>query len=243
VSSETSWSTLAARLKAALGLEHEPIALAFSAEPPPRLASYRAAPPEPSASGRAGSVPAGCCFWADAETASFTTSAADHANCSVGSYTHGFLALADAATRDDTKALLASGWVGEADLAAAPAVAGAPEHVSYGPLRAAAFEPDLVLLRLSPKALMTVQSACPELELAGKPQCQIIPRAREQGALVASLGCAVSRARSGLPAGELTCALPARKLATTVERLERAARAEKTVAGFAHADRKRFARG
>jgi uncharacterized protein (DUF169 family) len=243
VSGETSWRTLAARLKAALGLAHEPVALAFSMEPPPGVAAYRSAAPAPTWSGRTGAVPAGCCFWAEAEEASFTTTAADHANCSVGSYTHGFLALADAAARDDTEVLLASGWVSEADLVATPAVAEAPEHVSYGPLRAAAFEPDLVLLRLSPEALMTLQSACPELELAGKPQCQIIPRAREEDALVASIGCAVSRARTDLPAGELTCALPARRLATTVERLERAAGAEQTVAGFAHADRKRFARG
>jgi hypothetical protein len=36
----------------------------------------------------------------------------DHANCSVGSYTHGLLDLEAAAARDDTAALLRSGWVG-----------------------------------------------------------------------------------------------------------------------------------
>jgi uncharacterized protein (DUF169 family) len=198
---DSSWTALAERLKAALALKHEPIAIAFGAGPPPGVAAYRGAQPSASASGRTGSIPAGCCFWAEAETATFTTRTADHANCSVGSYTHGLIPLEQAAKRDDTQALLASRWVGEAELAGTPAVGGAPRHVTYGPLRDAAFVPDVVLMRLTPEALMSLQSACPELELAGKPQCQIIPLAREQGSLVASLGCAVSRTRTGLPPG------------------------------------------
>lgn len=228
-------------LMAALGLEHPPIAIAFASVPPAGVAAYRAVQPPAAANGRTGTVPAGCCFWPEAETTTFTTAAADHANCSVGSYTHGLIPLDRAATRDDTQALLASGWVVEADLTRTPAVVGAPHHITYGPLRDAAFVPDVVLLRLTPEALMILQSACPELELAGKPQCQIIPRAREHGSLVASLGCAVSRARTGLPASEMTCALPARKLAETVERLEHSLHADAVVAGFAHADRERFA--
>lgn len=241
--SDTSLAVLAECLKAALGLEHEPIAIAFGSGPPPGVDPYRGIQPLASASGRTGTVPAGCCFWAEAETATFTTTAADHANCSVGSYTHGLIALEQAATQDDTQALLASGWVAEADLAGTSAVGGAPRHVTYGPLRDAPFVPDVVLVRLTPEALMTLQSACPELQLAGKPQCQIISRAREQGSVVASLGCAVSRARTGLPASEMTCALPARELAGTVERLERGVQAGETVVGFAHADRERFASG
>ena len=90
---------------------------------------------------------------------------------------------------------------------------------------------------------MAFQSACPELQLAGKPQCQIIPCAREQRSLVASLGCAVSRARTGPPASEMTCALPARDLTATVERLERGVPADQVAAGFARTDRERFAEG
>jgi uncharacterized protein (DUF169 family) len=108
-------------------------------------------------------------------------------------------------------------------------------------LREAAFAPDVVLLRLAPAALMTLHSACPELQLTGKPQCQIIPRAHEQGALVASLGCAVSRTRTGMPASEMSCALPGRGLAAIVERLELGARADEAVASLARADRQGFA--
>lgn len=45
-----------------------------------------------------------------ATTESFSTTAADHANCSVGSYTHGFLTLEEAASKDDVCAVLESGW-------------------------------------------------------------------------------------------------------------------------------------
>lgn len=237
----SGWAALADRAKTALGLEHEPITLALSRAAPRGLAEYESSEPPATDSGRTGAVPAGCCFWADAEGASFATSAADHANCSVGSYTHGLVSLEQAAAGDDTEALLASGWVAEADLAAAPAVAGAPTHVTYGALAEAAFVPEVVLIRLAPQELMTLQGACPELVLARKPQCQIVPVAREHAQLVASLGCAVSRARTGLPAGEMTCALPAGQLASVVERLERVAEADRVVAGFASADQTRFA--
>jgi hypothetical protein len=51
-------------------------------------------------------VPAGCVFWIKGATASFAMMAADHTNCSVGSFTHGFLTLEEAATKDDVAAVL-----------------------------------------------------------------------------------------------------------------------------------------
>jgi hypothetical protein len=43
-----------------------------------------------------------------------------------------------------------------------------------------------------------------------------------------SLGCAVSRARTGADPGRLTCALPTRTLLDAVDALEAAARADRT---------------
>ena len=82
---------------------------------------------------------------------------------------------------------------------------------------------------------MTLQGACPELALVTKPQCQIVPLA-VGGAIVASPGCAVSRVRTGLPEGELTCALPARELDDIVGRLARSTEADEAVTSFAGAD-------
>jgi hypothetical protein len=77
--------------------------------------------------------------------------------------------------------------------------------------------------------------------LVTKPQCQIIPLAYA-GEMVVSPGCVVSRARTNLPAGELTCAFHGRALPEIVGRLERLAAADHAVAEYAVAnDRQYFA--
>jgi hypothetical protein len=60
----------------------------------------------------------------------FATVAADHANCSVGSYTHGLLWLEAAAQRDDIGTLLESDWVSLEDFEALPKVSGEPNATS-----------------------------------------------------------------------------------------------------------------
>jgi hypothetical protein len=50
----------------------------------------------------------------------------------------------------------------------------------------------------------------------------------------------VSRVRTGLPAGELTCALPARELSAIVEKLEHAVAADQAVGDFAADDRRQY---
>ena len=207
-----------------LDLEHAPVAVTFHAEEP--------APGEPRI--RPAAEPAGCCFWAKAERDRLHTTAADHAHCSVGSYTHGFISLAEAAAGDDTAALVGSGWVTDADLAGAPAVATTPAAITYEPVEEAD-DLDVVLIRLTAASLMTLQGACPELSVVTKPQCQIVPLALE-GTIAVSPGCAVSRVRTGLPSDELTCALPARELAEIVARLTRSRAADAAVSAYADSD-------
>ena len=62
--------------------------------------------PAPTPDGRTGRVAAGCVFWMHAPERTFSTAPADHANCSVGSYTHGLLSLEEAATHADIGALV-----------------------------------------------------------------------------------------------------------------------------------------
>jgi uncharacterized protein (DUF169 family) len=218
----TSFPVLAQRLIDLLGLDAAPVAITFDA------------PSAPTSAEPVTAQPAGCCFWQPAEQVRLDTFPADHANCSVGSYTHGLIPLARAAAGDDTAALVGSGWVGEADLAAAAALPFTPTSITYQPL-ADAEQPDVVLARLSPTALMTLQGAVPDLRLSGKPQCTIVPLAHAGQAAV-SPGCAVSRTRTGLPAGELTCAIPARDLESILDRLESTAAADQAVSAFAAAD-------
>jgi uncharacterized protein (DUF169 family) len=235
------WAELASRLGRALKLTAEPIGIAFlDADTLCEARAFDEPIASPNDAGRTGSVPAGCVFWIKAPAGAFTTSAADHANCSVGSYTHGFLTLAEAARKDDVAAVLASGWVKEADVAAIPRVAARPDRIVYGPLAALAATPDVVLLRITGLALMTLKDAFPALRIEGKPQCHIVAIAHESGELAASVGCALSRARTGMKAEELTCALPARRLPEIVAALEAAAELDRAMARYASADRQRF---
>ena len=238
---QPDWRSLNDRLVATLKPYAPPIAISF-------LAEGQAAPvarldddfPEPNASGRTGQVPAGCVFWIRGAGESFATTAADHANCSVGSLTHGFLTLAEAVTKDDVGAVLESGWVDEVAVKQLPVVTTKPGTVVYGPLAESRTEPDVVLLRINGLALMILKDAFPDLRIEGKPQCHIIAIAKEQGTVAASVGCALSRSRTGMKSEEMTCAIPVRRLNEVVDALESTLSLDRAMASYASADAKRF---
>ncbi len=232
--------TLDQDLRALLGLAVPPIAIAFAPALPPDLKRPAGARPVPTPDGRTGAAPAGCVFWMKAVETSFATIAEDHGNCSVGSLTHGFKSFAEAASGADVAALLAAEWISVAAAGAIPAVKERPGAVLYGPLAQGAFDPDVILLRLNGKQLMLVNDAWPELRFEGKPQCHIIPLAKDSGDVAVSSGCMLSRVRTGMPNNEVTCALPAAKLGALIQRLKQAQRADMQVAAYAAEDAQRF---
>jgi uncharacterized protein (DUF169 family) len=241
-SSDTSWPALSARLTAALAPVAAPVAISFKRADQAVTAPRRgAAYPEANEHGRTGQVPAGCVFWMHGSNETFATSAADHANCSVGSYTHGFLSLEEAATKDDVGAVLESGWVDEAAVMGLPVVTERPEAVVYGPLADATETPDVVLLRISGLGLMTLKDAVPEMVIEGKPQCHIVAIAKEQNAVAASVGCALSRARTGMRPEELTCVIPGGRLEEVTAALEATVGLNRSMAHYAATDAQRFA--
>ena len=101
-------------------------------------------------------------------------------------------------------------------------------------------EPDVVLLRINGLGLMTLKGAFPEMPIEGKPQCHVVAMAKEQGAVAASVGCTLSRTRTGMKAEEMTCALPARRLGEIVDALEATVKLNRAMASYASADAKRF---
>ena len=175
------WRSLSDRLMIALKPIAPPLAISFlapgQAAPAARRSEVYA---QPNEQGRSGQVPAGCVFWIKGATASFATNAADHANCSVGSFTHGFLTLEEAASKDDVCAVLELGWVDVASVQRLPHVKEKPQSIVYGPL-AEASAPDVVLLRINAFGLMTLKDALPGLRIEGKPQCHIVAIAKELG--------------------------------------------------------------
>ena len=235
----TDCRRLADDLVSALALTHPPLAISFTNDAPIGVPSFDAPLPAPTADGRTGRVPAGCVFWMKAADRTFTTVAEDHANCSVGSVTHGFKTLTDVAQKADVGALVQSGWVSPEMFPQIPVVAERYRFVVYGPLRDAALPPDVVLLRVNAKQAMTVSDAFPDAKFEGKPQCHIIPMAK-QGAVAVSVGCMLSRVRTGMPNTEMTCAIPGRRLADVVQKLQAVREIDNTVAQYAAADAQRF---
>ena len=235
------WKALADRLTGTLHLTTAPIGIGFSREAPPDVPAFDAPIPSPSADGRTGRVPAGCVFWVHAAENVFTTETADHGNCSVGSFTHGLRSAEEVAGNGDVAALVGSGWAPETLFSVLPQVSGRPSHVTYGPVGSFPGDPDVVMIRLNGKQLMVLSDAEPNLLIEGKPQCHIIPLAREKQEVAASVGCMLSRVRTGMPSTEMTCAIPAARLAELVEKLERTNAVDSVVAQYASEDAARFA--
>jgi uncharacterized protein (DUF169 family) len=236
-----NWAILASELSDALHLSSPPLAITFSDAPPAGVPAFDEAMPEPLPDGRTGRVPAGCVFWMKAAEATFTTVAEDHGNCSVGSLTHGFKTLEEVAGNSDVAALLESGWVTMDVVPHIPVVHDRPGAVTYGPLAETPVDPDVVFLRVTARQLMVLSDAIPSLRIEGKPQCHIVAVAKEQNEPAASVGCALSRVRTGMPPTEMTCAIPAPQLAEVVAAIQRNAEADSAVARYAADDARRFA--
>lgn len=161
----------------------------------------------------------------------FHTLPEDHGNCSVGRFTHGLAEAEEIVDKTDVGALLEVGWVTMEAFAGVAALSKRPAAISYGPLNQSATVPDVVLLRLSPRQMMQINDAVP-VEFSGKPQCQILPRAADGKAFAASMGCALSRARTGMSDDELTCAVPGSRLGELVQNLEHVVAADRAVSLF-----------
>jgi uncharacterized protein (DUF169 family) len=236
-----NWTALSGSLVQILGLENPPIALTFldGEVPDAAVPAFDGPMSAPTEDGRTGRVPASCVFWMKSTTSTFSTVSEDHGNCSVGRWVHGFATLDDIAAASDVEMLFSSGWVTSEDVARVEVVPQRPHGIVYGPLSDSTRTPDVVVLRLNPRQMMELADALPGLELSGKPQCQIVARAKAGQAAV-SMGCALSRERTGMAEGELTCAIPAVDLPGIVERLGVVVATDTTVRGYAIADRTRF---
>jgi len=222
-----------------LGLTHAPVAITFHESVPSDANWYDAPLTDPTEDGRSGRVPASCVFWADAHQASFTTAPEDHGNCSVGRFTHGLVGAEGILDKADVGTLLEVGWVTMEAFAGVAALTTTPAAIGYGPLAESQGDHAVVLLRISPKQMMTIGDAI-AVEFSGKPQCQIIPRAAERNVVAASMGCALSRARIGMSDDELTVAVPAGRVDELLEGLRSVSRADAAVVGYALADKSRF---
>ncbi|MGC8466380.1 MAG: DUF169 domain-containing protein [Acidimicrobiales bacterium] len=234
-----STPVLSERLTAVLAPYAPPIGISFHSTTT-RPTRFNASKPIATPDGRTGAVPAGCVFWMRAVDSLFATVASDHANCSVGSFTHGLLSLEEAAQGDDVATLLRSEWVAPEDFSRIAHVDQRPKEITYGPLDHYDQVADVVLLRINAKALMLVHDAWPALRIEGKPQCHIVALALESGTVAASVGCMLSRTRTGMGPEELTLAIPGSILHEFLDALEKTTKVDSTVAAYAARDSLRF---
>ena len=237
---QQDYGAAATELNSLLNLDVPPLAITFSDEAPSGVAAFDEPMSEPSEDGRRGRVAASCVFWMKGTGRTFSTVPEDHGNCSVGRMTHGFAGLEDVAGNYDVAALLESGWVSMEHVPKIPVVSRSYGHVTYGPLAETPVDPDIVFLRLTPKQLMVLNDALPEMSLEGKPQCHIIAMAKEHNRVAASIGCMLSRVRTEMGSHEMTCAIPGTMLGEVLERLRRAELIDDTVAAYAARDKRRF---
>ncbi|GIK43719.1 MAG: hypothetical protein BroJett011_75520 [Chloroflexota bacterium] len=235
-----SWGILASELTKALGLQHAPIAITFTNDTPaaPLLEGDT---PAPSGDGRTGKVPAGCVFWMKAADQTFTTVPADHYNCSVGSVTHGLKKLEEVMANEDVQGILEAEWVTPEEAMQLPVVQDRHNYVVYGPLADTPVDPDVILLRINAFQGMVINDAFSSMDIVGKPQCHIIPMAKEENKIAMSTGCMLSRIRTGMSPHEMTCTIPASRLVEVVDRLETRRKANAAVGAYANQDLARFA--
>ena len=240
--SQTRFETWHLDLQDLLGLAVPPVAIAFISHVPTGIGRIQRTMPPATTDGRTGAVAASCVFWIEGTHGVFATVAEDHGNCSVGSLTHGFKSMEEIAHMADVAALCETGWVTPEAVAKIAVVREKPKCVVYGPLRDMPVDPSVILLRLNGKQQMLVHDAWPRLRFEGKPQCHIIPIAKESGEIAMSVGCMLSRVRTGMSNNEVTCAIPESRVSELIERLRAARVADNAVAAYAAEDSRRFAR-
>jgi uncharacterized protein (DUF169 family) len=238
----TDWRRLGETLSGSLHLATPPIGITFGAQRPTGVASFDAPMSEPAEDGRTGRVAAGCVFWARGAEATFSTVAEDHGNCSVGRMTHGLATLADVTGNGDVAALVGSGWVSPEAVGQIPVITERPGAITYGPLSETPdnLDPDVVLLWVNGRQLMVLSDAIPGLRIEGKPQCHIVALAKQDKIAAASVGCALSRVRTGMTPDQMTCAIPAGNLADVVAAVTATAETDAVVARYAARDARRF---
>jgi uncharacterized protein (DUF169 family) len=227
-------------LQQILGLAAPPIAITFANAEPDNIGRFDEKMPPATEDGRTGRVPAGCVFWMRATEHAFVTVPADHANCSVGSYTHGLKSMEEIAANADVAALVAAEWVSPADFPKVASVKSKSDFIVYGPLREMTADPNVVFIRLNGKQLMMLHDAWPGARMEGKPQCHIIPIAKEDGEVAISVGCMLSRVRTGMSNNDMSCAIPWAVLPDLIDKLRGAVAADERVAQYAAADSRRF---
>lgn len=221
-------NSLAATLRDSLDLKQAPVAITLTDTLPDGVGMFE------------GRLPAGCRFWQLGAERTFATSAADHAMCAIGVYTHN-LDHAPGVDQDLGNALKVFadlGYVRGEDLPLIPVLGQKTKYVIYGPLAEATATPDVVLLFVNANQTLVLTEATQQVEgnwapALGRPACAIVPQAKNTGRTALSLGCCGARAYLDTLTPDVALyALPGDKIGEYVERIAALAKANSILAAF-----------
>jgi uncharacterized protein (DUF169 family) len=230
----SNYQKLADDLVTSLELSVPPIAVSFCDVVPPNVPPYR------------GVSPAGCFFWQEAATRTFSTSTKDHELCAIGVHTHHMAQPSTAHRGELQEALQAmSGldYVRAEEVAALPVVKDEVKHVVYGPLSDFPVDPQVVLLFAHSRQGLILSEAAARIDKGmapamGRPACAIIPQVLNHGCAALSLGCCGARAYLDILSDSVALwALPGAKLEQYSEQIAVLSGANKILTTF-HSRRK-----
>ncbi len=208
-------------LKQLLGLENPPVAVSFLDRPPSGVKKNTE------------KAPSGCVFWFRGFNDSFYTDRADHANCNIGSFTHGFLAPQDVSLDAcvDINLFNQTGYFPASEFGGVPRMTKPPNFVAYGPLSRIEFEPDVVIMVCNAQqAMLAGEAAGKSARLMGAPTCAAIPMSYNDHGIGISLGCVTNRIRTGMKATEMVVSVPRSELGSFTESLRKRVKANDEVA-------------
>jgi uncharacterized protein (DUF169 family) len=218
-------------LRESLGLEVDPVAIAFRDSAPADLPRVE------------GGAPSGCTYWKLAAGGrAFFTLAADHLGCAVGAYTHH--APLDEAKAAELNTLMSTmmglEYLRGEEVPNIPRRAEELKVVLYAPYAGAAtvFEPDLVLVRGSARSIMILAEAAHSAGLQLdrgvmlRPTCAMLPAALSASQTTMSIGCIGNRVYTGMDDGEMYVAIPGAQMVKVLERLSTLARANTELEKF-----------
>ena len=216
-----TYTSLARGLKAHLGLEHEPVALA-GASRNPDIVSARTRPPTSA-----------CSLWREAEKELFFAPVEAHGGCSVGAYVMG-LPMSPEAQEGLTGSLMMmaeASYLSEQEVSSIPRVRTESAGFVYGPLRDFVAEPDCIIVWASPAQAMFLNEALGTalwnqqkdagLKLLGRPACGAVGHTCSTKGASLSLGCSGMRLFTEIEPNLSLFVIPGSALEGLLERLER----------------------
>ena len=208
--------TTSRRLVELLGLDRQPVAMAFRDKAPKGIDRIESA------------ALSGCTYWQHAaEGRSFYTEAADHYGCPVGSHTHGIDLPEEISQELDefVTTMVQLEYLEMNEVSEIPRRKEMFGVAIYAPLADATFEPDIVLVLGNAKQLMLVAEAAQSAGIAcdtsmvDRPTCGAIPAVMQSGRSTTNLGCIGNRVYTGIGDDELYFIVKGAQLDAVVDRL------------------------